>query len=247
MRSLSPAAAVLGLFALGCPDPNPVGSYDELSGGAAAAPDDAGDAVPDTPPDIGASQPNDARWSVKTGEGIKLSGSFEYAGEKTGSKRLDFQKVTDGLGAPALAHTLEVRGGSEWAVEAPKNAGTIQIVAFIDADNNGPSDGDPGFLSETITIGEEDITEVVLTLTDDFDMGVLRPGGGGGGIRPVSGDPTATSGPPTPEGGDPNAPGEGDPNAPGEGDASAPGEGIPSAPGEGDQQPAEPAPDPAGG
>jgi len=202
------AAAMLA----GCPDPNPVGSYDEYgeAGPSASAGGGAGDQS--GPTDKGATQPNSARFQcTDTDECVKVSGTFNYAGSQSGMNRLDFQSVTDGA-PPRLAHTLELRAPGDWSINAPRDFGTLRIVAFIDLGGDGPSKGDPGAVLE-VDIGAEDLTEVSLDLTDDFDIAVLSPGGGPGAMKQVQGDPAA------------GAPPEGDPNAAPEGPAGpAPGQ-----------------------
>jgi hypothetical protein len=177
------------LVAAGCPDPNPVGSYDEYGADGPSGSPGADKAGKD-PASQGASQPNDARFKCKADECVKLGGDFVYSGEQKGMNRLDFQTVFDNS-PPRLAHTLEIRTPGPWSVDAPKGIGRVRIVAFIDVDANGPSKNDPGAVVE-VEIGDVDLTDVTLDVTDDFDIAVLRPGGGPGGMQPVGGDPTAS-------------------------------------------------------
>jgi hypothetical protein len=220
-RAISPlatlfCAAVAGGLLAGCPDPNPVGSYQEYGADGAAASGGAGGATAAGPSDKGATQPNSARFQCsKSDECVKVSGSFNYAGTQTGMNRLDFQSVTDGA-PPRLAHTLELRKPGEWSIDAPKDFGTLRIVAFIDLGGDGPSKGDPGAVTE-VDIGAEDLTAVSLDLTDDFDIAVLSPGGGPGAMKQVMGDPAAGGAP------------EGDPNAAPDGPAG-PAPGSPGGP-----------------
>lgn len=220
------AVFTVGLVAsilAGCPDPNPVGQYQEYGVDGPSASAGNGAAVQSGPTDKGATQPNSARFECANAEEcVTVSGTFNYAGTQTGMNRLDFQSVTDGS-PPRLAHTLELRTPGEWTINAPKDFGTLRIVAFIDLGGDGPSKGDPGAVTE-VDIGAEDLPDVALDLTDDFDIAVLSPGGGPGAMKQVQGDPAA------------GAPPEGDPNAAPEGPAGpAPGQpgGPPQLPDEG--------------
>ena len=186
-RFITPFGLLLPALLLGCPDPNPVSSYDELTPSGPGT----GATVSEAPPDEGATQPNEARFRVNPGEGVKLEGSFVYAGTITGQRRLDFRTIPVGEGAPRLVHTLEIRSGDTWDVEVPKDLGQLQIHAFIDRDGDGPTKGDPGYVTDPpLKIGQDAVPPVILTLTDDFDPSVLAPGGAPGGLRPVQGDPS---------------------------------------------------------
>jgi len=227
---------LLGVLLTGCPDPNPVGSYQEYGeeGPAASAGETSGGAA--GPTDKGSTQPNSARFQCTASEEcVKVTGSFNYAGAQAGMNRLDFQSVTDGA-PPRLAHTLELKKPGTWSIDAPKDFGTLRIVAFIDLGGDGPSKGDPGAVTE-LDIGAEDLLDVSLDLTDDFDIAVLSPGGGPGGMKQVMGDPAAGG---DPNGGDPNG---GDPNG---GDPGANPDG-PAGPAPGEPGGPPSLPDPAGG
>lgn len=191
---------VFGVLLAGCPDPNPVGSLQEYGGEgpSASAGGAAGDAA--GPTDKGATQPNSARFKcTQADECVTVTGSFNYTGTQSGMNRLDFQSVSDGA-PPRLAHTLELKKPGTWTIDAPKDFGTLRIVAFIDLGGDGPSKGDPGAVVE-LDIGAEDLSEVALDLTDDFDIAVLSPGGGPGAMKQVMGDPAGGD----PAGGDPAA------------------------------------------
>lgn len=227
-------APMLGALLAGCPDPNPVGSYQEYGGDGPKASAGASAGAGAGPTDKGATQPNSARFEcTKTDDCVKLTGSFNYAGTQTGMNRLDFLSVADGA-PPRLANTLELKEPGTWTISAPKDFGTLRIVAFIDLGGDGPSEGDPGAVVE-VEIGTEDLPNVSLDLTDEFDIAVLRPGGGPGGIKQVMGDP-ASGGPP-PDG-DPSGSPAGNPAGP-----SGPAPGDPGGPSSG----GGPAEAPAGG
>lgn len=217
MNRVCQLAALFALVGLsvGCPDPNPVGSYEDLSqAGPGTAPAAAGGNSAPMVEDVGATQPNEARFRVKPGEGIEVSGTFVYEGEISGMRRLDFRAIPEGEGAPRLVHTLEVRSGDTWEIEAPKGFGQLQVHAFIDQDGDGPTKGDPGYVTDPpLRIDQEPILLVELRLTDDFDPSVLAPGGAPGAMRAVQGDPAGAPG---------GADGGQDPSGP------APGSGMPT-------------------
>ncbi|MEC8423316.1 MAG: hypothetical protein VX000_06035 [Myxococcota bacterium] len=221
------AATILSALMMGCPDPSPVGSYQEYgaAGPSASAGGAAGDAA--GPTDQGATQPNAARFQCgKEDACVKVTGSFNYTGTQSGMNRVDFQSVVENS-PPRLAHTLELKKTGPWTINAPKDFGALRIVAFIDLGGDGPSKGDPGAVVE-VEVGAEDLTNVSLDLSDDFDVTVLSPGSGPGagspdmaaGGAPPDGDPGAASGDPqTQEGaninqGGPSGPAPGQPGGP---------------------------------
>ena len=163
--------------------------------------------------------PNKARWSVKAGEGVELSGTFAYAGEKSGRYRMDFRQEA-GSAAPALVHTMELKAPGPWTTRAPVDAGEVFIVAFIDVDNDGPNKGDPGGINASpIIVGSEDVTDVVLEVKDDPDETVFNPRLRHPPPEPPSGGTPPEGTPPDPAqegapGGPPPPPLEGSPGAP---------------------------------
>lgn len=214
-------ALVAATLAMGCPDPS--AGIQTNGEGAAVPPSGPGQPGADQGAlSQGATQPNDARFQVKPGDGVLLSGTFDYTGTATGNFRLDFLAREEN-GPPKLVHTLELKGPGPWKVTAPKEFGGLYIVAFIDRGGDGPSADDPaGRTPEPVVIGSEPINDIVLAVTDQADLGELTPGGadgppppppdmpqGAAGGPPPGGEGTPEGGPPpsmpTPEGGDPAA------------------------------------------
>src|SRR5688572_8979185 len=68
--------------------------------------------------------------ALAEGEGIKLSGTFNYAGSATGNMRLDFFRV-GADGRPEILHAMALEKTGEWAVNLPAKLGKINILAFI--------------------------------------------------------------------------------------------------------------------
>lgn len=190
------AVAVL----VGCPDPTPM----PLEGDAApgTGPGTAGPAGGGAP---AAQDPNASQWSVAAGEGVALDGTFAYTGAVSGRLRIDFQRV-EGAQPPQLLHTMEIKALGPWSVEAPKGAGAVRVMAFIDTSGDGPTKGDPGAIAD-ITVGESAVSGITLELKDDFDpSGGAAAGGGGapaGGAAPTgAAAPTDAAAPAAPPAGE---------------------------------------------
>ena len=202
MNTTRPTMLLLGLLALtGCPEPVEVPASPDGSPGGGEAGAGGPGTGPATP---GGNAPDQARWSVKAGEGVELSGTYAYEGSKTGKFRMDFRTVPEGSSPPALVHTLELSGPGEWKTRAPVDAGPIDIIAFIDVDGDGPTSGDPGGMTaEPVVVGSEDISGVVITVSDEADESIMNPRARWRGGEDGEGQP---SGPATPEGGSPDGP-----------------------------------------
>lgn len=138
------------------------------------------------------SDPNAARLNLKEGEGLTISGTFQYSGSATGSKRVDVQKFREGS-APSLVHTIEISDDNTFSFQVPPDYGKILVTGFIDKAGNGPTADDPqGRLS--LEIGAEAQSNIILEVSDDY----TPPAG--------SGNPG-----PTPPGQQQNPPSEGNP------------------------------------
>lgn len=204
--ALGLCALVLALATAGCPDPNPTGSYGAAEGqgtGPATADGGTGGPAPSSP---GATRPNDARFKVAKDEGVELSGTFEYSGDKTGQLRLDFLTMEDGQ-PPRLVHTKELTKKGPWSVRVPKDYGNLYVVAFIDQAGDGPGGDDPAAVTEAVSVGAEDVTGVTLALSDDPDLGLFTPGGAPNSPppgEPAPGEPAP--GEPAPDGPPPDGP-----------------------------------------
>jgi hypothetical protein len=148
---------------------------------------------------------------VPTGQGVKLSGKVTFDGSAKGVLKIDFLRNPEGSPFPELLHSLQLSGPGDWSVEAPKDIGEISIVAFIDADENGPTPGEPMALyKDQLKIEKADIADINLELSTTPDMGMFAPrnGGGAGQGTPPEGAPSGPGATPPGEGGaPPGAPG----------------------------------------
>jgi hypothetical protein len=166
-----------------CPETPSDGTPEPLEDGMVAPDHDPG-AGPAAP----GGQPSNMGFDVTDGS-VKISGTIDYPGEVTGRIRLDYL-VQEGIAAPSLVHTAELTSMGDWSEDVPTDFGKLMIVAFIDADGDGPNSGDPAARLE-IEVGSEDVTGLALVLDDNADLS------GGGPPQP------GVDGPPTPDGGDP--------------------------------------------
>jgi hypothetical protein len=159
------------LTLLGCPDPIESGS---ATPSANAQEDPA--SINGSGPAKMESDPNAARLNLQDGEGLTISGTFQYGGTATGSKRVDVQKYREGS-APSLVHTLEISDDNSFSFQVPPDYGKILITGFIDKAGNGPTPDDPqGRLS--LEIAAEAQKDVILEVSDDYTP-PSPPGGGG--------------------------------------------------------------------
>lgn len=172
-------AFALTSLLIACPDPTagPGATPADAPDGAGTPPADAQTAgqPPSGPPDGG---PGSTGFQVNDGEGVTLSGSFTYGGDKTGAIRMDFLEVAEGAGGPRLAHVATLDGYGEWSIEAPKNFGTVRLMAFIDQNGDGPSQDDPVLAwPDPIVIADVALTGIDLALTDEAKLHDLAPDG----------------------------------------------------------------------
>ena len=157
------------LFLTGCPDPIESGTNTNTTN----ADDPA--TINGNGPAKQENDPNAARLNLKPGEGLTISGTFQYGGTATGSKRVDVQKYREGS-APSLVHTLEISDDNSFSFQVPADYGKILITGFIDKAGNGPTADDPqGRLS--LEIAAEAMSDVVLEVSDDYTPPEI-PGGG---------------------------------------------------------------------
>ncbi len=237
MRTLLP----LFLLALvACPDPTGApGPSQDLDAEEETPPGQPAEAIAALPAAPGSAPGSPmADVSVAEGEGVLLSGTISYPGEKSGRVRVDFLKV-EGARPPQLASTLELPQLGDWSLELPKEYGDVRIVGFIDQTGDGPSEDDPAAAwPELVTVGLEAVPALNIVLSDEPDLGALTPGGPppdvphGEGAPVGEPPPSSVDGPP---GGEPGAV-----------DAEVPAEGEPP-PAEGAALPAEGAAPPAEG
>ncbi len=108
--------------------------------------------------------------SVTPGKGVVISGTLSYEGDKTGRIRLDVL-TTKGRNPHVLAKTLELPEFGPWAVELPKDFGTVNVMAFLDQSGDGPTEGDPvTALAEPVVVGGDPIEGLDLTLQEGGDV-----------------------------------------------------------------------------
>ena len=148
-------------------------------------------------------RPSDAHFQVDAGKGVTLSGTYSYAGDRTGTYRIDFLTMQAGS-PPVLAQAMTLDAPGDWSVEVPKDFGDIYVVAFVDAVGDGPSPDDPAArLEDPVKVGGSDISGLSLVLKDNADLGELTPGGESARTPPPpEGAPVPGAGLP-PEGGPP--------------------------------------------
>ena len=208
MRLLLPA---LLLCLAGCPDPSqnkdkmgpqpgmgpngemapPPGGPGGGPGGAPGGPGAPGGAAGGPP--MAGMRPA-ARFSVAAGSGVKISGKVSYEGAKTGAIRIDFLRTT-GSQFPELVHSVTLDALGPFETEAPKDFGSLQVMAFIDTADDGPSAGEPaGLWGTPLDIKDQPITGVDIVLSDRPELKDLAPPGVEKGGMPT---------PPAPPGGAP--------------------------------------------
>ncbi|MBN1337185.1 MAG: hypothetical protein JXB39_14595 [Deltaproteobacteria bacterium] len=175
---------ILCLFAFltvtGCPEPprSPPGGVAPEGGGTVGSPPGGGAPASGGQTDEPATQAPPAGWTVDATTGVRLSGTVAYAGSKQGTLRIDFLKASSGSNMPTLEHTLKLPAPGPWEVFAPKDLGSIDIFAYIDLDENGPSPGEPKVVTDPpVQVAAEPVDGVTLTIRDDWDEtdGQKRP------------------------------------------------------------------------
>lgn len=157
-------------------------------------------------------RPENAKFDVVAGEGVMISGTFDYAGAKTGTYKIDFLTRKEG-GPIDLAASLTLDKPGPFSIEAPKNYGEVYAVAFVDEGNDGPTKTDPaGMTKEPLKVADAALTDVKIEVSDSPDLGDFTPGTAGGGQQ---------------GGGGPGGPGGGGPGGPGGGGGGPGGPGGP--------------------
>lgn len=141
-------------------------------------------------------RPTPTGFQIKEGQTIKLSGTVSYTGSKTGTFTIDFLKQNEGSNFPDLVHSLTLDKPGPWEVQAPKDGGSYMVVCFLDGNGNGPEPTEPaGRIKEQVTLGQADITGLDIAVSDNPELGELKPGGGGGEGAPGQGGPGGPGGP----------------------------------------------------
>ncbi|GDX79599.1 hypothetical protein LBMAG42_14100 [Deltaproteobacteria bacterium] len=181
----------LMIFA-GCPDPSAPADDPTadpgMGGGGGAGGGEPGGAgggaggAPMTPPAIGS-----AKFDVKPGEGVKLSGTISYSGSKTGPIHIDFLSPGENGSFPGLLASMTIEKAGPWETEAPKGLGKVGVVGYVDVAGDGPNDGDPAArISGLVEVGSDAIAGLDLALSDTPDLGEFTPGKGDKGPPPGS-------------------------------------------------------------
>ncbi|MEE2750505.1 MAG: hypothetical protein VX519_03680 [Myxococcota bacterium] len=147
------------------PDGSPAVQTEQVPGDPSAQPPGVAGEVPD---------PKSTQFSVDAEEGLTLSGTLSYAGDKTGTVLLQVLTIAANQ-PPSLMHHEEFEAPTQFSLVAPKNLGSARLISFLDTDDNGPSATDPAAMM-SIEIGTEDLADLSLVLLDEPDLGDMTPG-----------------------------------------------------------------------
>ncbi len=96
---------------------------------------------------------------------VTISGKVAYGGDKRGKVVIDFLQHQEGAMLPTLKHTISLDQPGTFTASAPKNLGKVQIISYIDTDQNGPSTGEPMGYTD-VKIETKDITGLDITIGD---------------------------------------------------------------------------------
>lgn len=172
MRALLASSLSL-MLSVGCSGPEqgitpPQGPGNAPAGGDAVGGGGGGGAG--GPPAFGRVDP--PGFVLGENEGVELSGRLTYLdeAEPVGSLRLEIMAVVSEAETTLLAvQDLEELG--DWTMRVPADLGEITVLAYFDAEMNGPSPGEPiGQLFENIVVGSEDISGI------DLAVSAMEPG-----------------------------------------------------------------------
>jgi hypothetical protein len=166
MRSFLLSATTL-LLGLGCSGPE-----------SAATPPGSAEADPPTqvqggaPAVDGATPPSHGRITAPSSalgddEGIELSGTMAYLDDPplVGTVRLEVMTTGDD-GEATLLVVEDLEGLGPWSVRVPEDLGPVNLLAYVDAEMNGPNPGEPSSnLIEPITVAKADISGIELVLS----------------------------------------------------------------------------------
>ncbi len=159
-------------------DPNGAAGGDPKGGPGGGPPGGApgeGGAGAPLPPQDGTQEPAkvvvhpDVEFQVEGGKGVKVSGSVTYTGSQKGTIRVDFLRAQDKAGFPEIVGSLTLKAPGPFSVDVPQNLGKVQIVAYVDADGNGPSDGEAAGHppKDNYDIETDPVSGVDITLSED--------------------------------------------------------------------------------
>jgi hypothetical protein len=155
----------LFLLLAGCPDPTTAADLGNPGPGGATP---GGEAPGGGPP------PEPGQFKLAQGAGVTISGTLSYSGSRAGQVRIDILRTAEDS-PPMLLHVEKVDAIGTYAIQAPPNTGAVSLVAFVDSADDGPSTDDPAGLI-TIEIGDADLAEIDIQLSDEPDLGELTPG-----------------------------------------------------------------------
>ncbi len=120
------------------------------------------------------SRPRHAALVVEEGEGVVLSGTITLAETEGGTLKLDLLTLAENR-PPELVHQVVLEESGAFSVETPRAFGTVHLVAYLDRDDNGPSNGEP-VVALGVEVGTENIEGLVLEPAVGADLGRLAPG-----------------------------------------------------------------------
>ena len=228
MRAAALVAVVAATVLTGCPQPpapsqTPPGTAGAPPaagppGGKTAGGAPAGDArAPSTP----GGPPNgpgctwagmEGAWSkYKDKDQVQVSGELAFSGNADGGVIVDF--LDD---SKDIALSVRCTKAGPFEIKVPAGLGKLHVVAFVDADFNGPSANDVrGRTAAPIDVATAPITGVSIAMSADADMGDLKlpdpaklksfkpPEGKptGGPVKPTTAPPGGDEPPPDDDGG----------------------------------------------
>ncbi len=177
------------------PAPTPPAAPPPAAGGDAGPPPAAagGD---DNIPEIGRGQGEmpsmeeiqNQRFEVGASDGVKISGTVVYSGEKTGSILLQVvtlkadpdRSLRENQQADKryvnMLHSQTLNGPGNFELLVPKEIGPVSLVAFMDEANDGPTYSDPAGLAD-VEIKQAAVSSVQLSISDNADLGEFSPPG----------------------------------------------------------------------
>ncbi len=113
-----------------------------------------------------------------------MAGQVSMDGAEDGVVRVDVLTLADGK-PPELVEQAALDGLGAFDLTLPAGFGPVHLVAYIDRDDNGPSEGEP-VATLAVEVGATPITDLALVLDPNNDLGRLAPGA----------PPPETAGPP---------------------------------------------------
>jgi hypothetical protein len=126
------------------------------------------------------------RFELAPGTGVKVGGTLSYKGSKQGAillqvvtlksdpeRALRENQQADKRYVDLLHHqTLNATGAFE--VLVPRNTGKVQVIAFLDEHNDGPSSSDAAGIV-AVEVGTAAVSGLQLEMSDSPDLGEFVP------------------------------------------------------------------------